>query len=95
MTTPASVDDFNRRLSDALKDVMAEHDINQTAVARLLDRSQGYVSHRVNCRANLSADIIGGVAHLAHISGPAMLAELTERMWRRAAGDPAKEEPNP
>lgn len=72
--------DLNAQMSRALRAFMADHGITQTQVATALGRSQAYVSHRTIGRQDLSLDIIGAVAELAHLSPRGLMVELTERM---------------
>jgi transcriptional regulator with XRE-family HTH domain len=75
----ATVQDFNSAVCDALIDFMVDHGVSQVQVATRLDRSQSYVSGRLNGKLDLSLDIIGAVAELAHISPKALWIEVIER----------------
>lgn len=72
--------DLNARVVTALRAFMADHRISQASIARLLGRSEGYVSQRMSGRLDLTVDIMGAVAELASVSPYALMAELTERM---------------
>ena len=61
---------------------MDERGITQTQVADVLDRSQGYVSHRLTGKNDLSMDIIVAVAQLSGLAPRALMVELTERTAR-------------
>ncbi|WP_402465669.1 helix-turn-helix domain-containing protein [Isoptericola aurantiacus] len=74
------VNTFGSSLTAALRSFMTEHGITQTQVGDYLGRSQNYVHGRLTGRNELSADIIGAVAVLAHITPRALMVELTERM---------------
>lgn len=69
---------FNVAVSRALRGYMADHDVTQQAVATLLERSQGYVSHRLSNRVALSLDIVDAVAVLTHESPNRLLARLAK-----------------
>ena len=73
---------------------MKDHDITQEQVALVLDRSQGYVSHRTNGREALTVDIIGVVADLAHLTPDALNLELSQRASRALAAQAGSEPPS-
>lgn len=76
------VNEMNRRVVAALLAFMADHGVSQADVARRLGRSESYVSGRLTGKLDLSLDIMNAVAELTHISGYALMAELTARMGR-------------
>lgn len=78
----AGVDTFGTELATALVDFMEDHGVTQVQVGAYLGRSQNYVYGRLRGRNDLSADIIGAVAVLAHITPRALMIELVERMSR-------------
>jgi transcriptional regulator with XRE-family HTH domain len=75
----AAMQDFNGAVSRALTDFMSDHGVTQVQVATRLDRSQSYVSGRLNGKHDLSVDIIGAVAELARISPAALWIEVVTR----------------
>jgi transcriptional regulator with XRE-family HTH domain len=90
------VDDFNARLSSAADDYMREHHVTQQQVADELGRSQNYVSGRLIGKHNISADIIMGIAIVAHIPPDQLMRELQERAARKAAlGTDSPASPDP
>jgi transcriptional regulator with XRE-family HTH domain len=76
------VDAFTLALSRALRDYMTDTGVTQEQVAKLLDRSQGYVSHRTTGKQALSTDIIDAVAVLSSTSQRALMTTLVERATR-------------
>lgn len=83
------VDDFNERLSSAANDYMREQRITQPQIADVLGRSQNYVSGRLIGKHHISADIIMGIATLAHVPPDQLMRELTDRAARKATSDTA------
>jgi transcriptional regulator with XRE-family HTH domain len=75
----AGVEDFNAAMSRALANFMLEHGVSRSEVARRLDRAQSYVSGRLNGAHDLSLDIVGAVADIAHVSPDALWIELLSR----------------
>lgn len=73
------VRDFNRDVCDALTAFMQDHGVSQVQVAVVLDRSQSYVSGRLNGKHDLSLDIVRAVALLARVSPEALWMELISR----------------
>jgi transcriptional regulator with XRE-family HTH domain len=92
------VDEYKRGLSllwgTALRNFMDEHDITLVQVARLLDRSHGYVSQRTTGRESLSLDIIQAVAELAHLEPQALMIDIQARVLR-ASGRGASSDTDP
>lgn len=80
------MDQYKRGLSllwgTALRNFMDERDITVVQVARLLDRSHGYVSQRTTGRESLSLDIIQAVAELAHLEPQALMVDIQSRVLR-------------
>jgi len=70
---------FNLDVSRALLDIVQEHGVTQTDIALILDRSQGYVSHRLTGKNALSVDIIEGAADLIGLSPHALVMEMLAR----------------
>ncbi len=75
-----TVDTLSERLSAAVRGLMHDHGVTQKAVADAIERSDSYVSDRLNGKHALSVDIIAGVAALLHVSDRAIVVELEERM---------------
>lgn len=83
-------------MAASLLAIMEEREISQAQVARLLGRSEGYVSGRLIGKRHLSTDIIIAVAHLAHLTPRSLMVELTERMAREpVAGTASLPSPGP
>lgn len=58
---------------------MTDNGVTQEQVAKLLDRSQGYVSHRTTGKHALSTDIIDAVAVLSGTSQRALMTKLVDQ----------------
>jgi transcriptional regulator with XRE-family HTH domain len=86
--TLLGMDNLNAQVSRAMDSLMKDHNITQAQVARMLGRSESYVSARVHGKKPLPLDILGAVAEAAHMSPRAVLVEITERMARPGATAP-------
>lgn len=80
--------DFSRALGGHLADVMSERGITQVMVARELDRTQGYVSHRLNGRRAPETDLIVAIARLVGLTPRGLMAEVLARMDGGHAAQP-------
>lgn len=72
--------EMNARVSKALADYMADHDISRADIARRLGRSNSYVGERLSGERALSLDIMSAAADLTRVSMEALMVELTTRM---------------
>lgn len=83
------MDDFNAQITRVLRDYMRENNVTQEKVADYLNRSQNYVSGRLNGRLDLSVDILGAVAALTGVSAGGLNLELLGRMFPTGTGQGA------
>lgn len=74
------VSEFTRRFAAALEIVMSEHGVSQSAVARSIDRTQGYVSERVRGVRSPDTDVIAGVAMVAGVQPATIVTEVMTQM---------------
>ncbi|MCC2319724.1 hypothetical protein [Cellulomonas xiejunii] len=78
--------DLNNDLCASVLAVMSERAVSMRAVARLLDRSAGYVSGRLTGRHALSVDILAAAAQVAHMSERAFMAAVMRDYMSRTVG---------
>lgn len=73
--------DFNGQLAQAIKDLIDDLGLTQTAVARQIEKGDSYVSDRLAGRnLAVTGDIVVGIAALSHMQPTTIWRELMSRI---------------
>lgn len=72
--------DFTVKLAHALREVMAEHQVQQEPLRLALGKSQAWVSEHTSGRRAVDSELIAAVAELTEQSPVELLRDLVDRI---------------